>query len=327
MKVLNGIDISKWQKGIDLSKIKFDFVIAKATEGVGYVDKCCDEYIQFAIQNNKLWGFYHFARPMNDAVKEAEFFVKNTKNYFGSGIPCLDWEAENKWDIGWAKRWLDKVFQMTGVRPIVYTSEYYANAYDWSPVVNAGYQLWCAKYKDRVADVNYNMSNAGNPPQLKHWEELLMWQWTSTGRLDGYKGNLDCDVFYGDSSKWNEMVKVVDNNNVTVAPTPSEIETKPTKEQIVEYICNGTNGWKGVYGEERFTKLRALGYDPNEIQRLVNLAMSNKIFKPVYHIVTVKQTLSGIAIKYGTTVAKIMALNPEIYDKNKIRTGQKIRVK
>ena len=33
---LNGIDISNWQKGIDLSKVPCDFVICKATEGTGY---------------------------------------------------------------------------------------------------------------------------------------------------------------------------------------------------------------------------------------------------------------------------------------------------
>lgn len=29
--VMNGIDISKWQSGIDLSAVKADFVIVKAT--------------------------------------------------------------------------------------------------------------------------------------------------------------------------------------------------------------------------------------------------------------------------------------------------------
>ena len=31
---MNGIDISSWQTGIDLSKVPCDFVIIKATEGV-----------------------------------------------------------------------------------------------------------------------------------------------------------------------------------------------------------------------------------------------------------------------------------------------------
>ena len=34
---LNGIDISNWQAGIDLSAVPCDFVISKATEGCWYV--------------------------------------------------------------------------------------------------------------------------------------------------------------------------------------------------------------------------------------------------------------------------------------------------
>lgn len=34
---LNGIDISNWQAGINLSAVPADFVIIKATEGTTYV--------------------------------------------------------------------------------------------------------------------------------------------------------------------------------------------------------------------------------------------------------------------------------------------------
>ena len=36
---MRGIDISNWQAGIDLTKIDFDFVICKSTDGIGFVDK------------------------------------------------------------------------------------------------------------------------------------------------------------------------------------------------------------------------------------------------------------------------------------------------
>ena len=92
---LKGIDISKWQTGIDLSKVDCDFVIVKATEGIGYVDKSCDMLFQKALRLGKKLGFYHFARPTknNDPVREADFFYENCKGYFGKAIPILDWEA------------------------------------------------------------------------------------------------------------------------------------------------------------------------------------------------------------------------------------------
>ena len=36
--MLNGIDISSWQTGIDLSVVPCDFVVIKATGGIGYVN-------------------------------------------------------------------------------------------------------------------------------------------------------------------------------------------------------------------------------------------------------------------------------------------------
>lgn len=199
---MNGIDISNWQSSIDLTKLKFDFVICKATEGVSFVDRYCDRFIQTAKQMKKPYGFYHFAHPTNNAITEAQFFYNNTKNYFGEGIPVLDWEAENKNDVQWALTWLNEVKRLSGVKPMIYMSESVVNAYDWSPVVAGDYGLWVAKYRDNQPDYNYDMSSAGNKPSVKWWKGYAMWQWTSVGHLNGYAGSLDCDVFYGNEATW-----------------------------------------------------------------------------------------------------------------------------
>ena len=185
---MNGIDISKWQSGIDLSAVKADFVIVKATEGIGYVDKSCDGFFQKALSLGKKLGFYHFARPTvnNDPIREADFFYENCKGYFGKAIPILDWESENKHNVAYAKKWLDRVYERSGVKPVIYMSESVANAYDWSSVANADYGLWVAKYRDNNPDYNYNMANAGSRPRVKWWKFYCMWQWTSSGRLDAF---------------------------------------------------------------------------------------------------------------------------------------------
>ena len=58
------------------------------------------------------------------------------------------------------------------------------------------------------------MSNAGSPPTTNWWKFYAMWQWTSSGRLDGYGGNLDCNVFYGDADSWRAYARKA------VAPPP-----------------------------------------------------------------------------------------------------------
>lgn len=208
----NGIDISNHQGSMDLAKVlkqtKTDFVICKSTEGVKFVDKYCDKFMVTAQGAGKQVGFYHFARPeWNSAKAEAEFFLRQTKGYFGKGIPVLDWESSGKSNVKWAKEWLDYIYDKTGVKPVIYMSESVVNAYNWKAVADKGYGLWVARYRDYNIDRNYDMSTCGKKPVVKWWSFYMMWQWTSVGRLNGYSGNLDCDVFYGDSKTWDAYVK------------------------------------------------------------------------------------------------------------------------
>lgn len=315
---LNGIDISNWQRGIDLSKVPCDFVIAKATEGIGYVDKSCDGFIQQALKLGKKIGFYHFARPTanNDPIREADFFYENCKGYFGKAIPILDWEAENKHNVAWAKKWLDRVYQRSGVKPVIYMSESVVNAYDWSSVANADYGLWVAKYRDNNPDYNYNMANAGTRPRVKWWKFYCMWQWTSTGRLNDYNGNLDCNVFYGDVTTWDKYA----GNSGTTQPVKPTQPVKKSNEEIANEVINGAWG----NGDDRKQRLTSAGYNYTVIQAIVNKLVSAN--KEVYYTVISGDTLSGIASRYGTTYQKLAQMNG-ISNPNKIYAGQRIRVK
>lgn len=316
--VMRGIDISKWQSGIDLSAVNADFVIVKATEGIGYVDKSCDGFFQKALSLGKKLGFYHFARPTNDPVREADFFYNNCRGYFGKGIPILDWESGNTSNVMWAKRWLDRVYQLSGVKPVIYMSESVVNSYDWSSVANADYGLWVAKYRDNATDYNYNMANAGSHPKVKWWKFYCMWQWTSTGRLDGYGHNLDCNVFYGDAATWDKYV-----GKSTSATKPQTKPTPKTTAQLAEEVIAGKWG----NGEDRKKRLTAAGYDYNAVQDAVNQKMAaEKKPTSVYYTVKRGDTLSAIASKYGTTYTYLAQING-ITDPNKIYPGQKIRVK
>lgn len=314
---MNGIDISSWQRDINLSAIKADFVIVKATEGIGYVDRKCDSFYQQAKRLGKKLGFYHFARPRNDAVREAQYFYNNTKNYFGEAIPILDWEAENKRDVAWAKRWLDEVYRLSGVKPVIYMSESVVNSYDWSSVANADYGLWVAKYRDNNPDYNYNMANAGSRPKVKWWKFYCMWQWTSSGRLNGYSGNLDCNVFYGDGTTWDKYA----GKSGTTQPVKPTQPVKKSNEEIANEVINGAWG----NGEDRKKRLTDAGYNYTVVQAIVNKKMAARN-QSVYYVVKRGDTLSAIASKYGTTYQQLAKING-IANPNRIYPGQKIRVK
>jgi GH25 family lysozyme M1 (1,4-beta-N-acetylmuramidase)/peptidoglycan hydrolase-like protein with peptidoglycan-binding domain len=209
---MRGIDISEAQKYIDLSKIDFDFVIIKATEGKTYTDPCFFKHLNNALKIGKPLGFYHYARPENNSAHdEVDNFLKAVGDLIGQGIPFLDWESSAKYNVKWALDWLTEFYNRTGVKPLIYMSESVVNSYDWSKVAPK-FGLWVAKYKDYGIDYNYDMSNAGSLPSIKWWETCYMWQWTSVGRLDGYSSNLDCDEFYGEKSLWDELKKVEDDD-------------------------------------------------------------------------------------------------------------------
>ena len=208
---MNGIDISVYQKSLDLSKIACDFVVVKATEGKTYTDPQFLKHIESARNLGKLIGFYHFARPENNtAHDEVLNFLASVTPYLGEGIPFLDWESIGKNNTSWAKEWLDEFYQLTGIRPLIYMSESVTKTYDWSKIAPE-YKLWVAKYRDYEIDYNYDMSKAGNPPKVGYWGSYVMWQWTSSGRLDGYGGNLDCNMFYGTREDWIKLTERENN--------------------------------------------------------------------------------------------------------------------
>ena len=321
MATMNGIDISQWQKGLNLHNVKADFVIIKATEGVGFTDPMFKTFIEQAIALGKRIGVYHFARPyaqnFNTPAAEAEWFVRVVQPYIGRVMLVLDWEAERKNDTAWAKAWLDRVYQLTGVKPVFYSYESCVNSYNWSAVAKE-YDLWVARYRDYVADRNYDMRGAGQKPSVKWWDKYIMWQWTSSGRLDGWSGNLDLDVFYGDGHTWDAYI--VKNGQEITPPEPEEEIRESladySDEQLAEMVICGEFG----NGDERKKKL---GDRYSAVQKLVNQKYATA--EPLWYVVKSGDTLSAIAHKFGTTYQKI-AMDNHINNPNLIYAGQRLRI-
>ena len=142
--MMKGIDVSNWQSGLIPEALDIDFCICKATEGLGYTDPSCDVFVQNCIDNNILWGFYHFARE-NNPEEEAQYFYDNCRNYFNYGIPVLDYETDNYDNRDWCERFIQKVYELSGVWCVIYISAYRCMQYNgsWIPE-KCG--LWVAGY-------------------------------------------------------------------------------------------------------------------------------------------------------------------------------------
>ena len=187
---MQGIDISGWQEDLDLAQVPCDFAIIKATQGVGYVSAACDPHVQQAIALGKPFGFYHYVNGAG-ATAEADFFVDNCANYFGVGLPCIDWESMQNaaWgNTDYLRELVQRVIDRTGVKPLIYAS---ASAFPWD-----------------VAQQYANNDATGY--QDSPWNEgaydCAIRQYSSHGRLDGYSGNLDLDKAYMDADGWASYV-------------------------------------------------------------------------------------------------------------------------
>lgn len=243
--MLRVIDAASYQGNMNLKLMDFDALIVKATEGVSYTNPYCDGEFQEALGLGKKLGVYHFARnTKNTAEAEADFFIQNTKGYIGKAIPVLDWEDSDTSNVAWALKWLQLVEKAYGCKPLLYTSESVVNSYDWSSVANADYGLWCAKYADYIPDYDFNMAGAGPAPSIKYWKTMALWQWTSVGRIDGYGGNLDCSIFYGDASAWDSYVGKQISNTATPSTPKQNPGERAYKENRINYrVHQQSYGW------------------------------------------------------------------------------------
>lgn len=349
--MLKGIDISGWQSDLDVSTVasQLDFVIVKATENNNFVSSSCDKHFQAAAKAGLLLGFYHFARH-NDPVAEADFFYKNTKNYFGKAIPILDWEDNQS--IDWVNKFVDRIHQLTGVWPWIYGS----GSHFKKGVPNTNCARWFAYPIDGATDINYGL-NHDLPYKLNNGI-ITAWQFSWKGRLSGYSSDLDMNVFYGDKTAWMKYVGASDGtvDTPTEPPVSDNALSGSTLDLVYHCVTNHLDGdarvkycgsrydevqsfinhiysatdatladevKAGKYGNNpvRETVLTACGNRYSAVQDIINGAN-----QATYYTVKSGDTLSGIAVKYGTTVATLTAWNG-ISNPNKIYVGQKLRVK
>ena len=213
---IRGIDISNHQgrAGFKISNHlhQIDFCIVKATQGLTFVDSYCDVFVQTLRAAGKLWGFYHFGRD-NDPVAEADAFYRNCENYFGEGIPVLDWEADQS--VDWVNRFVARIYELTRVHPWIYGNPWRFN----QGGVDQNCMRWIASYPNVISPpLDYDPGEAPQTDGL-----VGAWQFCSDGRLEGYAGNLDFDIFYGDAEAWQRYV-IGDNAQPSVS-APLEPET------------------------------------------------------------------------------------------------------
>lgn len=205
-----GIDVSRFNEEINWEKVAgsgVSFAFIQASRGNG--SDCaveptrCGRDRHYRQNYNRARragirvGAYHraFAEGASlrearaDARHEAEVFVREVGSLRrGNLLPVLDVERPYRGLTSyrlraWVHAWLAKVERRLGAKPMIYTS-----LYMWGPTRDrggfalAGHPLWVANWEVRSPAV-----------PASDWGGLgwSVWQYTSSGRVNGVTGNVD----------------------------------------------------------------------------------------------------------------------------------------
>ena len=199
---IHGIDVSRYQSTINWKDvkemtddgIKIGFAFIKATEGTSIVDEQFRRNWAEAESQNIPRGAYHFFVPKRNAKKQAQNFIQIVDLKPGDLPPVLDVEKSRGVSVSEmqkeVKAWLDAVEERYGVKPILYTNiDFYEHYFQTG---FEEYPLWIAHYLQ--------------PDKPRIENKWVFWQHSEKGRVDGINAFVDFNIFYGDSSDFQELL-------------------------------------------------------------------------------------------------------------------------
>ncbi len=196
-----GIDVSEYQDKINWDKVKeidggypIEFVFVRASIGNERADRKFKKYWKKAKEKGFICGAYHYYRPNENSIEQADNFIKQVTLVEGDFPPVLDIEKLPKTQsierlkVG-LKRWLEKVEAHYGVKPIIYSGESYYE--DFLKDDFEEYPFWIANYTAFYKDID---------------DEWSIWQLTENGRIPGIKGPVDINIYNGTSVEMKELL-------------------------------------------------------------------------------------------------------------------------
>jgi lysozyme len=199
---VHGIDISKWQGPVDWASVKAagtQFAFIKATEGGDHVDERFLENWWGAKRAGVPRGAYHFTFWCRPAHEQAEWFKRHVPPDPDALPPVLDleWNGHSRLcprkipreeALEMTRHLLREMEAHTGKRPIIYTD------------ITFHKDVLEGEFEDHPF---WLRSVAAEPHERYNGRRWTMWQFTTTGRVPGIKGDVDRNAFYGTENQWD----------------------------------------------------------------------------------------------------------------------------
>jgi len=213
-----GVDISKYQGTIDWDTLRnqTSFVMIKAggSDDGMYTDPQFASNQAQARRLDMVRGYYYYTGG-TDPVKEAEHFVSIVGPLQPGEVLALDLEIHLPDPVAFARAFMVRTEQLTGVKPLLYSNMNRIWQHDWTPLVANGNKLWGAYYDSDA----YNMPSPGSFPGV------TIKQYSSSASVPGISGPVDVNVFKSNSYDFPAMGKPA-----PPAPSPPPAP-KPTPPQ------------------------------------------------------------------------------------------------
>lgn len=276
---LYGIDVSgDGNQPADIcSRVKYDFAIVKVSGNPkryswNYLNPDRKRQAADVVKCGKKLGLYAFTWGKADPTAEAKLFLDEVEKlgYLGKAVLVIDYEDEavNK-GRNWVRKYAEYIRNRAGYSPVIYASGGVIVA---QKLFDLGYPIWCANYYlgyDEV--VGYDTSMMKIYPGC---EKSVLWQFTSSGYLEGYGDALDLNVFYGTKEDWDILAggKKAIAKKASKKTTSAKAPAKKTIEQVAREVIAGKWG----NGDDRKSKLEKAGYSYSKVQAKVNELLSPK---------------------------------------------------
>ncbi len=248
-----GIDVSKWQGVIDWERVKaagIDFAMLRAGYGQGNIDpqfeRNAAECERLGIPYGVYWFSYAYTPEL--ARSEARFCADavrgKTLSYpaaFDFEYDSVDYAAERGVSVtkalasGIVRAFCDEISER-GLYPMVYANPNYLAAYFDSEIPEE-FDIWLAKWP-RDPDP------AVEPPQAGG-----MWQYSSSGSVDGISGRVDMNAAYKD---YPALIRAEGGGTMT----EYEREVEAARKWVMEKgISDGTRPLEDVKRQEAWVML------------------------------------------------------------------------
>lgn len=232
MSIYNGIDVSYHQGTINWSKVKaagIDFAILRLgyrgySNGSLVTDSKFTTYIKDAAAAGIPLGVYFWTEAINvdEAIAEAQYVVSTLAPYQSSiTMPVvIDWELNNNSRHGGLPKatntaicsaFCDYVKQ-SGYTPMIYANVSDLNTNLDGEALGQKYEIWVARYNNIV-----------NNATAQFYGNYSMWQYASSGSVDGISGNVDMNFWYTTGSPSSPVFAHGATPGAIATPTPTPV--------------------------------------------------------------------------------------------------------